>query len=371
MLRIDVGTRIGQLDLDLQIEVAPGSCTAVTGRSGAGKTTLLRIVAGLLRPDRGRVSCEGDAWLDKERGIDLDAGRRRCGYVFQDYALFPRMCGWQNVAYGLLGVPRAERREVAMRELDRFGIAHLAEARPQQLSGGERQRLALARALAIRPRALLLDEPLSALDPGTAAEASRELALILRDLEVPTLLVTHDFEDAALLSDRVAVIEDGKVAQLGTAAEIASRPRSRFVADLTGAMLLRGSARPGSGGLTWIDLDGGGTVISAEAGSGEVSVSIHSWEITIEPRDARRPTSAQNRLDVEIVSLTPLGPRVRLGLAAPQPLTAEVTPAAVEQLNLTPGAEVAAVWKASATRIVAAGSGDGSADGAARAGRDL
>jgi molybdate transport system ATP-binding protein len=342
---------VGSLELDVELEVAPGECLALAGPSGAGKTSVLNVVAGLLRPASGRVSCDGETWLDSERGTNAPPERRRCGYVFQDYALFPHLSAWRNVAYAL---PRrtGDRRAEALALLERFGMSSRAHARPRELSGGERQRVALARALAAKPRALLLDEPLSALDARTRAHAERELAATLRDAGVPALLVTHDFAEAALLGDRVAVIDAGRVVQRGTAAELAALPGSAFVADFTGAIVLTGSAEAGGAGLTRIRLDGGGDASSTDVASGRVGVSVHPWDIALVPAGEERPGSAQNRLEAEVVSITAVGNRVRVGLLAGQPLTAEVTAAAVDALRLERGNRVAATWKAAATRLV-------------------
>ena len=216
MLALEARTTLGPLVLDLATEVGVGETLAVVGPSGAGKTTLLRVVAGLAHPHRGRVECGEEVWLDTRRGVCVPAERRRVGYVFQDYALFPNLSAWGNVAFGIECGGRADRRARALELLGRFGLASRAEARPAVLSGGERQRVALARALAREPRALLLDEPLSALDARTRSTAARELAAMLRRADVPALLVTHDFEEAALLADRVAVMDQGKIVQTGT-----------------------------------------------------------------------------------------------------------------------------------------------------------
>jgi molybdate transport system ATP-binding protein len=152
VLSVTAETEVGDLRLDVALEVAAGECLALAGPSGAGKTSVLRIAAGLLRPRAGRVTCGERVWFDGD--IDLPPERRRCGYVFQDYALFPHLSAWQNVGYGL---PRRGRRERAFELLERFGLAHRADARPRTLSGGERQRVALARALAPAPDVLLLD----------------------------------------------------------------------------------------------------------------------------------------------------------------------------------------------------------------------
>jgi molybdate transport system ATP-binding protein len=352
VLHVEAATRLGAFALDVALEVPAGSCLALAGPSGAGKSSILRVVAGLVAPGSGRVSCGAEVWLDTARRVDVPPERRRCGYVFQEYALFPHLRAWQNVAYPLREVPRRDRHPRALELLERFGVAHLADARPRTLSGGERQRVALARALARRPDLLLLDEPLSALDARTRASAGRELAAVLRETGVPALLVTHDFVEASLLGDRVAVIDDGRLIQQGTAAELAASPASAFVADLTGAVVLTGTARAGEDGLTQVALGGGGHVASTEPGEGPVAVSVHPWEITIEPAGTPGTGSAQNRLDVEIVSVTTIGNRVRLGLTAPQPLIAEVTDASVRHLGLTTGTRAIAAWKAASTRVL-------------------
>ena len=349
MLRVEAATRLGAFALDVALEVPAGACLALAGPSGAGKTSVLRVVAGLVRPERGRVTCGDEVWLDAAKGVDVSPERRRVGYVFQEYALFPHLRVWQNVAYALRG---PERRERALDLLGRFGIAALADARPRTLSGGERQRVAVARALARRPAALLLDEPLSALDARSRAAAGRELGAVLAEAGVPALLVTHDFTEAALLGTRVGVIDGGRIVQEGTAAELAAAPASAFVADFTGAVVLTGTARPGAAGLTSVALDGGGEVVSTEPGDGPVAVSVYPWEIALEPAGSKRHGSAQNHLAVEVVSVTAVGNRVRAGLAAPQPLVAELSDASAHQLGLVPGAPVVATWKAAATRLL-------------------
>jgi molybdate transport system ATP-binding protein len=352
VLRAELRTTLGATRLDVTLAVPAGECLAIAGPSGAGKTSVLRAVAGLLAPEAGHVRCAEDVWFDREAGVDLAPERRRVGYLFQEYALFTHLSAWRNVAYGLRGMSRAARRERAHELLERFGIGALADARPATLSGGERQRVALARALAPRPSVLLLDEPLSALDTRTRGAAGRELGAVLREADVPALLVTHDFTEAALLGDRVAVMEAGHIAQEGTAAELAAAPASAFVADLTGAVVLTGTAGAGEGGLTLVTLDGGGSVTATEPGEGRVAVSVYPWEIALEPAGTASTGSAQNHLAAEVVSVTAIGNRVRVGLAAPQPLTAEITGPAVERLQIAPGQRVVASWKATAARVV-------------------
>jgi molybdate transport system ATP-binding protein len=352
LLEVDVRTTVGDLDLEVALDVEPGRCLALAGPSGAGKSTVLRIVAGLLRPERGSVRCASQTWLDTEASINLPPEERRCGYVFQDYALFEHLSAWQNVAYGLRSLPRSERRERAEALLARFGLEARAEARPRTLSGGERQRVAMARALAREPEALLLDEPLAALDARTRASAARELAALPRDAKVPAILVTHDFTEAAILGDRVAIIDQGHVIQRGTPGELAAAPASAFVADFTGAVVLNGIARNRADGLTIVDLDGGGQIASTDSAEGRVAASVYPWEIVIEPASAPNVGSARNRLPAEVLTVTAVGGRVRLGLSATQPLAAEVSEAAVRDLDLKVGTHVAAAWKAAATRLI-------------------
>jgi molybdate transport system ATP-binding protein len=352
VLRAELAHPVGAIELGLRLEVAPGRCVALAGPSGAGKTTTLRLIAGTARPRRALIVRDQDVWVDTERGVWCSPEQRRCGYVFQQYALFPHLTAWRNVAYGLRRVPRKGRRAAAVELLARFGVDHLADSKPARLSGGEQQRVALARALAPRPSALLLDEPLSALDARTRAAATRELAGILRSLEIPVVLVTHDFHEAAVLGDEVGIIDAGRIVQRGSASELALAPATAFVADFTGAVVLTGTAHSAVGDLTIVELDGGGAVTTTDHGSGRVAVSIYPWEITLSQLSPSADESAQNRLAARVMSVTSLGARVRVGLAAGQPLVAEITGKAAEDLRLAAGAEVIASWKATATRLV-------------------
>ncbi len=351
MLALDARARLGDFDLDAALAVPGGECLALVGPSGAGKSTLLRVAAGLLRPQYGVVRCGDQLWLDTAGGVDLPPDRRRVGFLFQDYALFGHLSAWRNVAYGLAGSGRAERRRRAHELLERFDLLDRADARPATLSGGERQRVALARALARDPAVLLLDEPLSALDASTRSRASRELLELIGTARVPTVVVTHDFEQAALLADRIAVLASGAIVQTGTASELAARPRSAFVADLTGAVVLLGTAGR-DGDLTRVDLEGGGSVASTDEATGPVAATVHPWEVTLEREAARHEDSARNRLGVEVTSVTTVGNRVRVGLLGPQPMAAELTGAAAAGLALAPGVRAVAVFKATATRLV-------------------
>ena len=336
-LRLDFTLPLRDFELRLELDVA--RTVALVGPSGAGKTSVLRAIAGLARPSAGRIELAGETWLDIERGVDRRPEERRVGYVFQEYALFPHLSVRANVAYG--GHERVDDL------LDRFHIAHLADERPARLSGGERQRVALARALARDPEVLLLDEPLSALDAHTKSQVRGELSELLRDLDLPTLLVTHDYEDAAALADQVGVIVDGQLRQLGAPAELVARPRDAFVASFTGANLLHGTARPAVGDLTEVRLPGGEQLFSTDDGEGEVGVVVYPWEVSV----ARSHTvdSALNVVRGEVGSVVEIGNRVRVRIG---PVTAEITASSSERLELSRGGVAYATFKATGTKLV-------------------
>ena len=337
-LELDIGLPLRSFRLELTLALGRETF-ALVGPSGAGKTTVLRAVAGLVRPESGRIVLDGEVLFDAASGVALPPEDRRVGFVFQDYALFPHMSVEQNVAYGS--------RNGTGELLERFGIAHLARARPRELSGGERQRVGLARALARDPGVLLLDEPLSALDPHTRAALRLELKELLDELDLPVLLVTHDFHDAAVLANRVAALSDGHVRQIGTPSELVAAPADAFVASFTGANVLAGAARAGADGLTEVALTDGGVVYSVDDALGAVEVAVYPWDVSIsreQPHD-----SALNHVHGPITSLVVVGNRARVQVRG---LVGEVTAASVERLGLEEGDVVMASFKAAATRLV-------------------
>ncbi|TAM70522.1 MAG: ABC transporter ATP-binding protein [Microbacteriaceae bacterium] len=215
---------------DVDLEIAAGEFFSMLGPSGSGKTTVLRLIAGFEQPSRGGIELFG---RDVTRMAPFD---RDVNTVFQDYALFPHMSVLDNVAYGLRvrGVAKKERLERARKALANVRLEHLAARKPTQLSGGQRQRVALARATVVEPKALLLDEPLGALDLKLREQMQVELKQLQRDLGITFIFVTHDQEEALTLSDRIAVFNAGRIEQLGTPSDLYERPASRFVADFVG-----------------------------------------------------------------------------------------------------------------------------------------
>ena len=338
--------RQGEFELDARVVAADRETVAVLGPNGAGKTTLLRALAGLVPIERGHVRVGDDVVDDPEAGVYVVPERRSVGVVFQNYLLFPHLTVLDNVAFGLRsrGVPRREARRRAQVWLERVGLADRGGAKPRELSGGQQQRVALARAMVTEPRLLLLDEPLAALDIGTRTELRRDLRRQLAAFDGARVLVTHELLDAVALADRLVVLEAGRVAQEGPVAEVAARPRSRYVADLVGVNLLHGRAAGHE-----VRLDGGGTIVTAEEESGDVYVAIQPQSVSLHV--APPAGSPRNVWTGRIVGTDLLGDRVRVHVDAPVPLVAEVTVAAVGELGLREGTTVHAAVKATELSI--------------------
>ena len=208
-------------DFKLEVELAcPPGITCVMGPSGSGKSTILQVLAGLYKPDGGRVCLGKETWLDVAKGIDVPVNQRRLAYVFQSLALFPHMTALKNVEYGMHDLPPETRKVRAARLLERLGVGHLAKRRPRTFSGGEAQRVALARAIARQPHVILLDEPFSALDRDLRAQLTTLVRELVAELGVPLVHVTHSVAEARLLADQVVRVERGKVVQSGKADDV-------------------------------------------------------------------------------------------------------------------------------------------------------
>lgn len=330
-LDVDISVALRDFDLAVALGVDRGSTVALVGPSGAGKTTVLRAVAGAVRPDAGRIRLGDRVLFDAARRVNLPPEARRVGYMFQEYALFPHMSVRDNVAFA--GRARADEL------LERFGIAHLAHDRPRRLSGGERQRVSLARAIASEPDVLLFDEPLSALDAHTRARTRAEMHDLLRELALPAVLVTHDFEDATALADRVGVIVDGTIRQVGTPAELLAAPADAFVAAFVGSNLLTGVAGEAGSGLREVALDGGGTVRAVAGPAGPVGVVVHPWDVRVSVGEAPAEPGL-NAIRAPVASVVPAGDRLRVRVG---PVVGEVPAPADGAPDVSPG-QVATAW---------------------------
>lgn len=244
------------ISLDVLLDCAPGEVLGLVGPSGSGKSTVLRSIAGLHNPREGMVSTGGETWLDTAKQIATPVPARRVGMVFQNYALFPHLSAWENIAIAMADVPTAERRQRALSLLAKVNLSGLESRRPAQLSGGQQQRVAIARALARDPKVLLLDEPFSAVDKLTREKLYRELVALRSDLNMPVILVTHDLAEAAMLCDRLCLLHRGKTLQSAPPEDIMTRPVSVEAARLVGITnTFQGviASHDAASGKSWID----------------------------------------------------------------------------------------------------------------------
>jgi molybdate transport system ATP-binding protein len=350
-LDADVQVSLGQLELDVEVAVTDGETVVVLGPNGAGKTTLLRAIAGLTPLDHGHVTIDGTVVDEPASKTFVSTETRSIGVVFQDYLLFPHLSALDNVAFGVRahGQPRRVARERAFDALLRVGLDEQVNARPSALSGGQAQRVALARALVLEPRLLLLDEPLAALDATTRVEVRRELRSALEGFEGARIVVTHDPIDAWALATRVIVLEDGKVRQTGTLADLRARPRSRYIADLLGVNLYRGVLR----GACLRAVEGSDiVVINDDNLEGEAFAVIHPEAVAVH---IEQPAgSPRNTWRGTITDLDDQGRRVRLRIEGSLPITAEITPDARAALGLRMGSQVWVTVKATEIATYAA-----------------
>jgi molybdate transport system ATP-binding protein len=331
----------GALHLHAELCVQPGEMLALLGPNGAGKTTLLRCLAGLEAIDAGCISIDGTCVDEPASSTFVAPAQRPVGFVFQDYLLFEHMTVLENVAFGMRahGVPRAEARRTALQWIERVGLGDRAATRPGALSGGQAQRVALARALATDPRLLLLDEPLAALDASARGTVRRDLRRHLESFEGMRIMVTHDPVDAYALADRVAIVDEGRIVQVGTLAEVTGHPRSRFVADLVGVNLVSGVVRDGV-----LTTTSGVHIVIADAPTGPAFAVIRPQSIAL--HSGTDPGSPRNVWAGTVGDIDRIGDRVRIGLNGDLPLVAEITAEALAALGLHTGDEVLAAVKA-------------------------
>ena len=352
-LTVDAQVRRGDFVLAVSLDAAPGQVVGVLGPNGAGKSTLLSAVAGLTPVSAGRITLAGEVMDDASTGEFVETAGRRVGFVFQNYRLFPHLTVTENVAFSprARGLGRHAAQSAAASWLARLGLTDLAGRKPGQLSGGQAQRVALARALAGQPSLLLLDEPLSALDAGTRLDVQAELKRHLAAFAGPSLLVTHDPLEALVLADRLLVLEQGRIVQDGTPAQVARQPASEYVARLVGLNLYAGHADGER-----VVLDRGGALVIPDHGQhGDVLVAVRPSAIVV---STRQPIagSARNAWPARVAGLALLADRVRLDLDGQPPALVDVTPAAVAELSLTAGTDVWLTVKA--TELEVYGHGD-------------
>jgi molybdate transport system ATP-binding protein len=335
MLEADIQLRLSRLELDVAFTVAAGEVLALLGPNGSGKSTILRTLVGLLPLAGGRVVLDGTVLEDPAQHVKIPPEKRPIGLMFQDYLLFPHLSAAENVAFGLRakGIDKKAAREKASQTMARLGLDGLSSARPGSMSGGQQQRVAMARALVTDPKLLLLDEPLAALDVSTKTDVRRLLRDVLRHSDAANILVTHDLLDAVALGDRMIVIQDGGVVQTGAPAEVTAQPRSRYVADLVGVNLLRGTVHG-----TLLELDGGGQLICPGSATGPMLAVIAPAGVAV---SRQRPEGEQqNTWPGQISAVDLMGDRVRVRIDGTPAITAEVAPAAVDELKLDDGGEL-------------------------------
>jgi molybdate transport system ATP-binding protein len=350
-LHADLHVRRGTLDLDVTLDVGARETVVLLGPNGAGKTTLLAVLAGLVGLDEGRIALDDRVLDDPQSGEWVPTERRPIGYVFQDHLLFPHLSALDNVAFGLRasGRRRADARRDALGWLERFGLADRAGARPRELSGGEAQRVALARALARAPSLVLLDEPLAALDATTRMEVRRDLHRHLERFDGPRVVVTHDPIDVMALADRVIVLEHGQVVQRGTLDDLRVMPRSRYVADLVGINLYRGTLFGSSVTLR----DGGElVVVNDDHRTGEVFAAVRPDAVALH-RD-QPEGSPRNTWAAKVITIDHEGPRARVTLGGSIPITAEITERAADELGVAVGTDAWVSVKATEIETYAA-----------------
>ena len=337
----------------LRIPLGSPHVTVLFGPSGAGKTTVLRCLAGLERPERGRIRFASEMWVDADAGVMAPPQARGVGYLFQDYALFPHLTVAGNITYAIHDLDRVEQHVRLAEMLRLLRLEGLEDRRPAQLSGGQQQRVALARVLARRPRLLLLDEPLSALDAPTREQLRGELRSVLRGQSMPTLCVTHDWVEALTLADEVAVMAGGRILQTGSPDHVFSKPANAEVAAIVGVeTVILGRISGRQDGLAVFDVGGKQLWVVEASGKGEeFYLCIRAEDVTLEI-GTRPSSSARNHLAGIVTDVRPAGPVSRVAVDCGFALTALVTRQAAQDLDLKPGTPVTATVKASAIHLI-------------------
>jgi molybdate transport system ATP-binding protein len=327
--------------------------TVFLGPSGSGKTAVLRCLAGLERPQSGHVRFGDRVWFDASLRINLPPDRRDVGVLFQEYALFPHLTVEQNVAFAARQISKSAARARVAELLDVFRLQGLAARLPGQLSGGQQQRVGLARAVFRRPKLLLLDEPLSALDRPTREEIREDLRTLIQGLGIPAYIVSHDRADALTLADRTVLLDEGKIVQSGTTEDVFDRPATPAAARLVGIdTILLGRITTVENGLARVTVAGQEVCAEAPAEAGhEAALCIRAEDVSL-ARHVPDDLSAVNRWRAVVESETTEGPFVRVRLDCGFRLAALVTREAWRRLSLKPGDEAWAIVKAATIRAL-------------------
>lgn len=334
----------------------PGfSVTVFFGPSGSGKTTALRLLAGLEPADRGTIRVGGETWSDADHRVHRPPQARDLGFLPQAYHLFPHLTVAANLGYGLAALRPGDRAARVAELLALLDLEGLGNRHPGELSGGQQQRVALGRALARKPRLLLLDEPLSALDWPSQLRLRKELRELLRTLDIPTVLVTHDRAEALQLGDRLVVMDQGRVCQSGDIQQVFDRPTDPAVARILGVeTVVLGRIESIADGMATIAV-GAAQIHAADPGSlgWQVFVCIRGEDVAVERGSAPAAGSTvRNRLPARITALQPEGSLVRIALDAGFPLESLVTRQACADLRLAEGDQVCAILKATAIHLI-------------------
>jgi len=341
-LSVDLG---GFLLRDITLDVKDGEYYMILGPTGAGKTVLLESIAGLYPIRRGQI------WLNGREITNLEPEKRGIGMVYQDYVLFPHLLVKENIVFGLRlrRLPRHEIEATLDWLTELLGISHLLERKPDTLSGGESQKVALARALSVKPEALLLDEPLSALDPETREDIQHELRRVHERLGLTVIHVTHDFEEAVALGDRIAVIGEGRIMQVGTSEQVFRQPNSEFVARFAMSRnIFSGEVRDGDDECAVIEVGEVGIAVATEL-RGRYHASIRPEDILLSPEPLK--SSARNSLRGTISRVDDRGSTLLLTVSVPPEFICLVTRRSFEEMELSEGKEVYLTFKASAVHV--------------------
>lgn len=333
---------------DIEMRVGSGEYFVVLGPSGAGKSLLLETIAGFYIPDSGRIELNG-------RDItELPPERRGIAMVYQDYMLFPNMDVAENIAYGLKrrGMDEREVRKETEKAAELLGIRDILHRNPLTLSGGEAQRVALARAMVIRPALLLLDEPTGSLDATLQKEMRRELLRLHRELGGMVIHITHSRDEAISLADRIAVMFDGEIEQVGEPAEIFRRPKNRRVADFVGVEnIFEAIYRRGEGGATAVTENFSISIPDMGIEDGKrIMVSVRPEEILLSRE--RLKSSARNCIDGRITEMHDMATFVEITVDAGEPFLVHITPQALEEMQITAGSSVYLSFKATSVNVM-------------------